>query len=116
MLNAIPELIRAFRLAIFDLSLKVKNEKGTLSPNDIENTHFVVGMAQVIATNLQKALDLGQSYYQDNAEKVDRLINEATALSLITGTCFLVRVYRPGWPVNAPLQLEFSETTRIQPA
>lgn|GEM_PF-461919 len=80
-LRQIPELIRAFELSIIDLAAKLKNEKGVFSPEDIENTHFVIGMARTNAVNLQTALELGKSYYEANTEKVDRLISEATALA-----------------------------------
>jgi hypothetical protein len=45
-----------------------------------------------------------------------QITNEfAVTMSLITGTCFRVRVYRPGWPENAPLQLEFFELEKNDP-
>lgn len=83
-LRQMLELIRIFELSIFDLSVKLKNEQGTLSPEDIENTNFVIGMARTNSVCLQKTLALGAAYYkanEANAEKVDRLISEATALA-----------------------------------
>lgn len=77
----IPELIRVFELSIIDLAVKLKNDHGTLSAEDLEDTHYVIGMVRTNAVSLQMALELGDSYYSANTEKVDRLIAEATALA-----------------------------------
>jgi len=43
-----------------------------------------------------------------------QITNEfSVTMSLVTGTCFRVYAYRPGWPENSPLQLEFFEITKV---
>ncbi|MDP1872054.1 MAG: hypothetical protein Q8K61_10575 [Gallionella sp.] len=79
-ISQISDLISAFECAILDLSAKLHDDK-TLTADDIENAHFVIGMARTNSVTLQTAFELGASYYAANKEKVDRLIAEATAFA-----------------------------------
>jgi Na+/phosphate symporter len=73
-LSKIPDLICHFQSVILELSARLHDDK-TLSEEDIENTHYVIGMAQINSENLQTAFERG-----DASEKVCRLIEESTAL------------------------------------
>ncbi len=74
-LSKIPDLICSFQSVILELSAKLHDNK-TLSAEAVENTHYVIGMAQINSENLQTAFERG-----DASEKVCRLIEEATTLA-----------------------------------
>jgi len=48
-MNQAAELIQTFQFAILDLSAKLEADRNSMSPEDIENTNYVVSMASVNA-------------------------------------------------------------------
>lgn len=72
------KLIEVFQCAILDLAAKLESEKSSMSVEDMENVHYVVGMAQVNSLNLQKIIERGVVYYDANKEKVDNFLVEST--------------------------------------
>jgi len=81
MKNKALVLIGAFQGAILELSAKLDAEKDSMSPVDVENTKFVVGMASVNAFNLERVVKQGVAYYEANKAKVGRLFAEATGFA-----------------------------------
>lgn len=74
-------LIEVFQCAILDLAAKLEDEKSTMPAEDVENTKYVVGMAQVNSVNLQKVIEQGTAYYEANKVKMDAFIAEATVFA-----------------------------------
>jgi hypothetical protein len=77
-LDEIAELLSTFHAASLGLLKKLLDEQETMKPEDVEKTKYVIGMAAINTFNLEQVAKHGASYYQDNKEKVDRLIAEAT--------------------------------------
>lgn len=74
-------LVKIFQCAILDLAAKLEEQKDTLAEKVIEDTKYVIGMAEVNSRSLLFVSELGADYYFANKEKVDRLIREATGFA-----------------------------------
>lgn len=54
--QALTSLLAGFQCAILDLSVDIEEKKASMSPDDLESAHYVVGMVTMNSANCELLL------------------------------------------------------------
>lgn len=75
--NMAVELRRVFQFATVELMAKLTKDKASLSANDIEKTHYVIGMTTVHCVNLDEIINQDQRYFAVHKLTIEKFIVDA---------------------------------------
>ena len=73
------DLMAIFQISILDLSVKLSN--GPLPAEDVENAHYVMGMAEITAINLGKIIDGEHDFGELNFGNLQKFFVDSTGFA-----------------------------------
>lgn len=71
----IVDLMGVFQISILDLAAKLKSD--TLSAGDVDNTNYVIGMAEITAINYGKILSREHDFGEFNCGKIQKFFADS---------------------------------------